>query len=184
MARFEEVQMIILESATKYLELQQMQVLTEQFTLDRESNIILTLPIAETHQLITSEVSYIFDAFQTGFSLLSEDIDEEKEVDTTIDIDFTIKFPVIKDYPDLTTLYEDLTTMLEDVEPTLIIKEHIDIEGSIKLYELVYSYEIDFVEDMDSELFDELFHELKEVMNYIYEKTEPYIDYSWYSDND
>ncbi|HIJ60807.1 MAG TPA: hypothetical protein HPP56_09405 [Nitrospirae bacterium] len=183
MARFEELQIAIIEAATNYLELHNLQVLTEQFTLDRESNISLFLPNQETQHLLSAEVSYVFDAFQTGFSFV-EDMTEDKDVDTTIEIDFTIKFPVLRDYPNIMDLYNELADILEDIEATLIIKEHIDMDGSYKLYEFTYSYEIDFIEDMDSELLDVIFDELKKLMTVVYEKTKRYIDYSWYNSDE
>jgi hypothetical protein len=180
MARFEELQMMLVESATKYLDLYSMQVFTEQFTLDRESKIFLTLQDMEPPYLISTSVSYTFDAFQTGLSLFREENDDDSDIDSTVDLDFNIKLPALRNYPDITSLYESVADMLEDTDAGLTTREYLDTEGSFKEYEITYSYEIDQGEDLDPELFDEIFSELKEVMDYIYHKTEAYIDMSWY----
>ncbi len=180
MARFEELQMMLVESATKFLDLYSMQVFTEQFTLDRESKLFLTLQDMEPPYLISSTVSYTFDAFQTGFSLFREENVDDSDIDSTVDLDFNIKLPTLRNYPDITTLYEEVSDMLEDTDAGLTTKEYLDADGSYREYEITYSYEIDHSEDLDPELFDEIFNELKDVMDYIYRKTETYIDMSWY----
>ncbi len=184
MARFEELQMMLVESASKFLDLYSMQVFTEQFTLDRESKFFVTLQDMEPPYLISASVSYTFDAFQTGLSLFREENEDESDIDTTVDLDFTIKLPVLRDYPDINGLYETVAEMLEDTDTGLTIKEYLDTEGSFKEYEINYSYEIDPIEDLDPELFDEIFNELKETMDLIYRKTETYIDMSWYNTED
>lgn len=180
MARFEELQMMLVEAATRYLDLYSLQVYTEQFTLDRESKLYLTIKDMEPPFNVTASVSYTFDAFQTGLSLFSEENDDGYDIDTVIDMDFKISLPILKDYPDILALYDEVDDMLEDTDLGLTIKEFIDSEGSYKEYEFNYTYEIDYIEDASMELFEEIFNELKDLMLFIYRKTERYIDTSWY----
>ncbi|MCX8028154.1 MAG: hypothetical protein N3A62_09945 [Thermodesulfovibrionales bacterium] len=185
MARFEELQMMLVESATRHLDLYSMQVFTEQFTLDRESKIFLTLQDMESPYLITAMVSYTFDAFQTGHSLYwdeNEDDEDELEpaVDTTVDLEFKINIPVLTNYSIMESLYEKVLSRLEDTDVEMVCKEFTTINGSFKEYELTYYYDIDYVGGLDAEMFDDIFKELKDTMEFIYKETDDYIDMSWY----
>lgn len=182
MARFEEVQMTIAESAKNYLDIYNMQVLIEQFTLDRESRFSLTLPNIEYPFPVSATVSFVYDAFQTGMTLYEENItDEDSDVDTSIELEFTVRLPIMKDYPDIEALIEEIRMEYPDTEPLLTIREIIGSDESFKEYEIHYSYDIEPEDATDSELFDEIFQELKDIMELIYERTENYIDQSWYN---
>lgn len=182
MARFEEVQMTIAESAKNYLEIYNMQVFIEQFTLDREGRFSLTLPNMEQPFPVSATVSFIYDAFQTGMTLYEDNIQDESspDVDTSIELEFTVKCPIMKGYPDIEALVEEISEEYPDTEPILTIREIIDGDEPFKEYEIHYSYDISPEDATDSELFDEIFEELKEIMELIYERTESYIDQSWY----
>ncbi|MEW6740076.1 MAG: hypothetical protein ACOYU2_04725 [Nitrospirota bacterium] len=182
MARFEEVQMTIAESAKNYLDIYNMQVLIEQFTLDREGRFSLTLPNMEQPFPVSATVSFVYDAFQTGMTLYEESTtDEDSDVDTSVELEFTVKLPIMKDYPDIEALIEEVSEEYPDTEPILTIREIIGSDEPFKEYEIHYSYDIEPEDATDSELFDEIFQELKEIMELIYERTENYIDQSWYS---
>lgn len=181
MARFEELQMAIAESAKNYLDIFNMQVLIEQFTLDREGKFSLTLPDMEQPFPISATVSFMYDAFQTGMTLYEDNtVGENNDVDTSVELEFTVKLPIMKDYPDIELLLEEINEEYPDAEPILTIREIIGSEEPFKEYEIHYSYDIDPEDAKDSELFDEIFQELKDMMELIYERTENYIDYSWY----
>lgn len=184
MARFEELQMMLVESASRYLDLYSMQVFTEQFTLDRESKIFLTLPDMQPPYLITACVSYTFDAFQTGHSFLWDEKEDEEEmesvVDTTIDLEFKINVPVLSNYSIMETLYEKVITRIQDTDVEMILKEFTSINGSFKEYEMTYYYDINYFEGLDIEVFNDMFKELRDTMQLIYNETDEYIDMSWY----
>ncbi|MFQ3573497.1 MAG: hypothetical protein SNJ53_02570 [Thermodesulfovibrionales bacterium] len=185
MARFEELQMMLVESASRYLDIYSMQVFTEQFTLDRESKIFLTLSEMEQPYVISATVSYTFDAFQTGYSLHMEEQDEDEEepetvVDTTIDLEFKIQIPVLTNYSIMETLYERLSSRLEDTALEMVCKEFTSTNGSFKEYEMVYYYDLDYVDGLDAEVLDEIFKELRDTMEFIYNETDEFIDTSWY----
>ncbi|MCL5063077.1 MAG: hypothetical protein M1443_07715 [Nitrospirae bacterium] len=182
MARFEEVQMTIAESAKNYLDIYNMQVLIEQFTLDREGRFSLTLPNMEQPFPVSATLSFIYDAFQTGMTLYEDNtLDENNaDVDTSIELEFTVKFPIMKDYPDIESLVEEISEEYPDTEPILTIREIIGGDEPFKEYEMHYSYDIEAEDATDSELFDEIFEELKGIMELIYARTENYIDQSWY----
>ncbi len=182
MARFEEVQMTIAESAKNHLDIYNMQVLIEQFTLDREGRFSLTLPNMEQPFPVSATVSFVYDAFQTGMTLYEEiTTDEDSDVDTSVELEFTIKLPIMKGYPDIEALIDEINEEYPDTEPILMIREIIGSDEPFKEYEIHYSYDIEPEDATDNELFDEIFQELKEIMELIYERTENYIDQSWYS---
>jgi hypothetical protein len=61
MTRFEEVQMKIAESAKSFLEVYNIQVFIEQFSLTRESRFSLTLPAMEEPYPVSAVVSLTYD---------------------------------------------------------------------------------------------------------------------------
>lgn len=185
MARFEEVQMKIAEAAKNYLDTYSMQVFIEQFTLDRESKFSLALPGIEPSFLITATASFTYDAFQTGMTI-NEDVDmgeeEDMDVDNSIELEFVIRLPIMTTPPDLETLLADIAEEYQDSDPLLISKEVLPAEGPwpSKDYEITYSYQIDAIDLLDSELYDEIFEELAGIMDMVYARTKDHIDVSWY----
>jgi len=125
MARFEEVQMRLAESAKNFLELYNMQVFVEQFTLDRESKFSLVLPDTEPPFPVTATLSFIYDAFQTGMTLYEDSsLDkDEADIDTSIELDFTVHFPIMKGAPDMREIIAELEDAYPDMEPALIVKD-------------------------------------------------------------
>lgn len=182
MARFEEMQMTIAESVKNYLDIYNMQVFIEQFTLDRESKFQVTLPNMQPPYPVSATISFVYDAFQTGITLYDESIeDNSPEVDTSIDLEFSLKLPIMRDFEDIDVLIDEIAEEFPDTEPILIIREIIGREEEIiKEYEVHYSYIIDMSDALNNELFDETFEELRDIMELIYRKTKDYIDYSWY----
>lgn len=184
MTRFEEVQMKIAESAKNYLEIFNMQVFIEQFTLDRESTFSLTLPDMEPPYPLSATVSFTYDAFQTGMTLYesgpAEEGDADVDVDTSIELEFSIKLPMMVEFPNIEALLEEIEENYPDTQPLLIVKEVIPSDEPTKEYEISYAYDIEAEDTADSDLFDQIFAELKGVLELIFERTRDYIDHSWY----
>ncbi len=186
MVRFEEVQMKIAESVKNHLDIYDMEVLIEQFSLNKEGKFYLTLPDMELPLPITSVVSFQYDVFQTGMSL-QEDVEEKnQETDEVLEalevleVEVVINFPIMEDYPNIEALLEEISENYPDTEPILIIKEIYPSDEPVKEYQVTYTYEIEPDDVLDSDIFDEIFEELKGVMELIYRRTENYIDLSWY----
>jgi hypothetical protein len=181
MTRFEEVQMKIAETAKNYLEILNMQVFIEQFTLDRESRFLLALPHMEPPYSLTATVSFTYDAFQTGMTLYEDDSEESsKETDASLELEFTIKLPVMEDYPNIEALLAEVEEEYPDTQPVLFAKEIMPSEQASREYEISYVYDIDASDLEDDELFDQLFDELKGILELIRRRTHDYIDLSWY----
>jgi hypothetical protein len=184
MARFEEVQMKIAESAKNYLEVYNMQVFIEQFTLDRESRFSLTLPEMEPPFPVSAIASFTYDAFQTGMSLYKEDKEDNIYEENTMELEFTVRLPIMQGYPDIETLLEEIEKQYPDTEPILTVKETFAVDEPAKEYEIFYAYDIAAEDMLDSELYDEIFEELREIMEIVYNRTKYYIDVSWYRGED
>lgn len=178
--------MKIAESAKNHLEIFNMQVFIEQFTLDRESRFSLTLTGMEPPFPVTAVVSFTYDAFQTGMTLYEEDEEDESnsDVDSSIELDFSLKLPVMKGYPAIEALLQEIEEEYPDTEPVLASNEIFPSEENSKEYEISYLYTIDTEEAMDTDLFDQIFEELKEIMELIYRRTKDYIDTSWYREEE
>ncbi len=175
MARFEEVQMRIAEAAKSHLDIYNMEVFIEQFTLDRESKLYLALRGMEPPLPVSAEVSFTYDAFQTGMTLLEHEEQEEEAVDTSIELSFTISLPLLEDYPDVEDLLDEITEEFPDASPILTAREEYPREEeSSKEYEISYSYDIDPEDVLDTDLFDEMFEELKGIMELVHRRTKDY----------
>ncbi len=185
MKRFEEIQMKIAESAKKYLEIFNMQVFIEQFTLERENRFFLTLPGFELPYPLTATVSFIYDAFQTGMALFEDTSTEEEstDMDTSIELEVTVKFPILEGYPDIEALLEEVEETYPDTEAIMVIKEILPGNGASKEYEISYSYDLEGDDLADSELYDEIFEELRGILDLVYKRIKDYIDLSWYREN-
>jgi hypothetical protein len=185
MPRFEEVQMRLAESAKNCLELYNMQVFIEQFTLDRESKFSLTLPGIEPPFPISATVSFTYDAFQTGVALYEDSSkDDSPDVDTSIELEFLVRLPMMQGHPDIGRLVNEVEVEFPETEPVLTVRETYSGEEPFKEYELSYSYSLEAEDVVDSELTDEIFEELKGILELIYKRTSDYIDMSWYRGED
>lgn len=182
MPKFEEIQMRIAESAKNYLEIYNMQVLIEQFTLDRESKFSLTLHEMEPPFPISATVSFTYDAFQTGMTMFNETIFDENtaDVDTSIDMEFSINLPIMTIQPDVESILEEIEERFPDTEPILISKHIYPSDRDMKEHEISYNYNIESENLTDGEMFDDIFEELKDILKLVYDKTSDYIDWSWY----
>ncbi|MCL0040145.1 DNA polymerase V family protein [Thermodesulfovibrionales bacterium] len=199
MMRFEEVQMKIAESAKNYLEICNMQVFIEQFRLERESRFSLTLPDMKPPFPISATVSFTYDVFQTGMTMIdreredsdendsedsdendSEDSDEnDSDVDASVELDFSIRLPVMEDCPDIEAILEEISEEYPDTEPILISKEIFPAKGPSKDYKISYTYDISLEDVIGGDIFDEVFEELKGILELIHKRTKNYIDSSW-----
>ncbi|MCL0033410.1 DNA polymerase V family protein [Thermodesulfovibrionales bacterium] len=207
MMRFEEVQMKIAESAKNYLEICNMQVFIEQFRLERESRFSLTLPDMKPPFPISATVSFTYDVFQTGMTMIdreredsdendledsdendledsdendSEDSDEnDSDVDASVELDFSIRLPVMEDCPDIEAILEEISEEYPDTEPILISQEIFPAKGPSKDYKISYTYDISLEDVIGGDIFDEVFEELKGILELIHKRTKNYIDSSW-----
>ncbi|MBN2653886.1 MAG: hypothetical protein JXR79_02060 [Nitrospirae bacterium] len=193
MVRFEELQMAIAESARKHLQILSMQVFIEQFSLERESRMTVTMPDMDTLPYpLTAVVSFNYDVIQSGATIYKDPFDEKEDdendedenSDNFIEINLTIKLPILYGEPDLENLTEEIQEEFPDIEPFLLKKHITGPEEDITEYELSYFYEIETDDVDDTEIFDEIFSELREIMSITHEKTKRYIDRSWYEEQD
>jgi hypothetical protein len=186
MTRFEEVQMKVAESAKNFLEVYNIQVFIEQFSLTRESRFSLTLPEMQEPYPVSSTVSFTYDVFQTGMSMY-DDIKLEEEgvlADNTLELDIVVRLPIMEGYPDVEGLLREIETRYPESEPVLIIKELFGADAPSKEYEISYGYDIEVGDSLQVEVLDGVFEELKGVMELVYEKTKYNIDQSWYRGDD
>ena len=186
MTRFEEVQMKVAESAKNFLEVYNIQVFIEQFSLTRESRFSLTLPEMQEPYPVSSTVSFTYDVFQTGMSMY-DDIKLEEEgvlADNTLELDIVVRLPIMEGYPDIEGLLREIEKRYPDSEPVLVVKELFGADAPSKEYEISYGYDIEVGDSLQVEVLDGVFEELKGVMELIYEKTKYNIDQSWYRSDD
>lgn len=177
--------MRIAETAKNHLEIFNMQVFIEQFTLDRESKFSLTLPNMEPPFYVSATVAFTYDAFQTGMTLYEEEPDEsDMDVDTSLELEFIVKLPVMEGYPSVEALLEEIKEEYPDVEPVLTVQEVLMSPDPSREYEISYIYTIDADDVSDADLLEQIFFELKEIMQLIYKRTKDYIDQSWYQEEE
>jgi len=179
MLRFEAVQMAVAESAKNFLDIYNMQVFIEQFTLDRESRLYLTLPKTEPPFPVTATASFAYDALQTGMTVY-ENGNEDSHDDNSIALDFVIRLPVMEDYPDIEEILEEISEEFPETEPILSTRETFPSIMPSKEYEIFYSYDIDAEDAINTSLLEEIFSELRGIMDLVYKRTKNYIDLSWY----
>jgi hypothetical protein len=186
MTRFEEVQMKIAESSKNYLEVYNIQVFIEQFSMTRESRFSLTLPSMEEPYPVSATVSFTYDVFQTSMSMY-DDIKMEDEAgiaDNVLELDVLIRLPMMEGYPDIEGLLREIERRYPDSEPILISRELTGAGETSKEYEISYGYDVEMAETLQVEVLDGIFEELRGVMELIYDKTRFNIDQSWYKDDD
>jgi len=186
MTRFEEVQMKLAESSKNYLEVYNIQVFIEQFSLTRESRFSLTLPEMEEPYPVSATVAFTYDVFQTGMSMY-DDIKLEEEgvlADNTLELDIVVKLPIMEGYPDIEGLLREIEKQYPESEPVLVVKELFGADAPSKEYEISYGYDIEVGDSLQVEVLDGVFEELRGMMELIYEKTKYNIDQSWYRSDD
>ncbi len=186
MTRFEEVQMKVAESSKNYLEVFNIQVFIEQFSLSRESRFSLTLPDMEEPYPVSASVSFIYDVFQTGMSMCDELKQEEENAltDNTLELDILVRLPMMEGYPDIEGLLREIETLYPETEPVLIVKELFGAGEPSKEYEISYGYDVEVGSPLQTDLLDGIFEELRSILDLVYEKTRYHIDQSWYKGED
>jgi len=185
MTRFEEAQMKIAEACKNHLEVFNIQVFIEQFSLARESRFSVTLPDMEEPYPVSAQISFIYDVFQTGMSMYGEIRQEEENLnDNLLELDILIRLPMLEGYFDIEGLLRDIEKMYPDSEPVLVSKEYIGAGEQSREYEISYGYDIDVEEPLQADTLDNIFDELHNIMELIYNKTKFHIDQSWYKGED
>jgi hypothetical protein len=184
MTRFEEVQMRIAESARNFVDIFNMQVYIEQFSLDRESRFFVTLPDMEQPYPLTAIISFTYDTFQTSLSMSKQEDDEPQLEEASVTIDFVIKLPAMSGYPDIEKLFSEIEREYPDTDASLIIHETISRDKTSREYEISYAYDVADEDLTDIALYEELFEELRDIMELIFNRIKFYIDNSWYEEDD
>jgi hypothetical protein len=182
--RFEELQMRIADSAKNYLEVYDMATFIEQYSLNKECKISMTLPDLRTPYPLNATVSFSYDAQQTSLSLIFDE-ESEEDFDEAVEVDVVINLPFLEKYNNVTEIFEEIVRDYPDLDPVLIKKEIIKrdvING--EEYEIVYSYVVGGEELNDSTFYDDMFFELSSILRSIYERTKFYIDMSWYREQE
>ena len=182
--RFEELQMRIADSAKNYLEVYDMATFIEQYSLNKECKISMTLPDLRTPYPLNATVSFSYDAQQTSLSLIFDE-ESEEDFDEAVEVDVVINLPFLEKYNNVTEIFEEIVRDYPDLDPVLIKKEIIKrdvING--EEYEIVYSYVVGVEELSDSTFYDDMFFELSSILRSIYERTKFYIDMSWYREQE
>ena len=186
MTRFEEVQMKLAESAKNFLEVYNIQVFIEQFSLTRESRFSLTLPDMEDPYPVSATVSFTYDVFQTSMSMYDDIKPEDDSViaENTIELDILVRLPIMEGYPDIEGLLREIESKYPDSEPVLVVKEFYGAGQPTKEYEVSYGYDVEPEDIPEGDILDGVFEELRGIMELIHEKTKYNIDQSWYRGED
>jgi len=181
--RFEELQMRIMDAAKNYMDVYDMATLVEQYSLNKESRLSMTLPEIKPPYPITATVSFSYDVQQTSTSIYFEE--EDDEIDEAIELDIIISLPFMEGYNEMVDLYEEIANEYSELEPVLVKKEFyrkdlVDAEE----YEIAYSYVIGGEELKDLQVYEDIFFELSNILRMIYERTKFFIDMSWYREHE
>ncbi|GAB5047333.1 hypothetical protein [Thermodesulfovibrio sp. TK110] len=188
MIRFEELQMRIMDAAKNYLDVYEMSTYIEQYSLNKESKLLMTLPEIKPPYPISATVSFSYNAHQTSSSFLydEDEVEEDSEsFENMVEIDVIINLPFLEGYNHISELFEEIVNEYPDVDLVLVKKEFIgkDLMHGEE-YEIAYSYPASIEELKDLQFYEEMFFELSNILRTIYERTRFYIDMSWYSAED
>lgn len=187
MLRFEELQMRLMDAAKNYFDVYEMSTLVEQYSLNKESRLSMTLPELKPPYPLSATITFSYDAQQTSFSLTFDDEEGDDEEDFTdiVEIDVTIHLPFLEGYNNVSELYEEIVNDNPELDPVLIKKEFFrkDMMNGEE-YEIIYSYIIGGEELKDPEFYEELFFDLSNILRGIYEKTRFFIEMSWYREQE
>ncbi|MCS7202965.1 MAG: hypothetical protein NZ809_00750 [Thermodesulfovibrio sp.] len=182
MIRFEELQMRIIEAAKNYLDVYEMATFIEQYTLNKESRLYMTLPELKPPYPITAAVSFSYNIQHTTVSLLE---DYEEDLEDNIEVTVSIDLPFVGEYNEIKHVYEEIIDKFSDLDIVLVRKE-IYKRNMVpdEEYELVYSYLVEPEDLQNPSFYEEVFFDLNSLLRLIYEKTKYFIDISWYRQDD
>ncbi|MGB9711335.1 MAG: hypothetical protein ACPLZA_07590 [Thermodesulfovibrio sp.] len=188
MIRFEELQMRIMDAAKNYLDVYDMSTYIEQYSLNKESKLLMTLPEIKPPYPISAAVSFSYNALQTSSSFLYDEDEEEQdseEFENMVEIEVVINLPFLEGYNNINELFEEIVNEHPELDLVLVKKEFIgkDLMEEDK-YEIAYSYPASQEELKDLQFYEEMFFELSNILRTIYERMRFYIDMSWYSAED
>ncbi len=185
MIRFEELQMKIMDASKNYLEVFDMSTLIEQYTLNKESRLSMTLPDLRAPYPFLATVTFSYDAQQTSYSLIDEDEEGSESLSEMVEIDINISLPFLEGYNNISELFEEISNTYPDIDAVLVKKEFFRKDGiNGEEYEILYSYILDNEEIKDEQTYEDIFFELSNILRTIYEKTKFYIEMSWYTENE
>lgn len=183
--RFEELQMRMMDAAKNYLEVYEMSTLIEQYTLNKESRLSMTLSELKPPYPITATVSFSYDAQQTSYSLFSEFDEEEELFEDAIEVDVTISLPFLEGYNNVNDLFDEIANQYTELDPVLVKKEFIrkDLLNGEE-YEIVYSYIVGNDELKEADFYEEFFFDLSNILKTIYNKSKFFIETTWYREQE
>jgi|WetSurMetagenome_2_1015567.scaffolds.fasta_scaffold09346_3 hypothetical protein len=185
MTRFEEAQMKIADACKNHLEVFNIQVFIEQFSLSRESRFSVTLPELEEPFLVSAQISFMYDVFQTGMSMYEEAKQEDEALnDNLLELDILVRLPMLESYFDMEGLLQEIERIYPDSEPVLVVKDYLGAGEQSREHEISYGYDIDIEESLQTDMLDNIFEELRNIMELVYNKTKFHIDQSWYKSED
>ncbi len=180
MIRFEELQMRLVESAKNYLEVFDLATLVEQYSLNKESKISMSLPELRQPYPLSATISFSYNVEQSSLSSwLDPEFDEE--LDYAVDIEVSINLPFVQSYNEIGDIFDEIVSKYEELDPLLIKKEFYgrnEIAG--EEYEIMYSITIDNEDINNPGFFEEMFFDLGNILKLIYERSKFYIDMTWY----
>lgn len=185
MIRFEELQMKIMDAAKNYLEVFDMSTLIEQYSLNKESRLSMTLPELKSPYPLSATVTFSYDAQQTSFSLMATEEEEEESFSDMIEVDVNINLPFLEGFNNISELFEEIFNNYPELDPLLVKKEFYRkdmING--EEYEILYSLILDGEEIKDDNIFEDMFFELSNILRTIYNKTRFFIEMSWYKEHE
>lgn len=181
MIRFEELQMRIMDAAKNYLDVYDMATLIEQYSLNKESKLSMTLPEIKSPYPINATVSFSYDAQQTSFSLLFDEENVEEDFENIVEVEVVISLPFLEGHNHIVDLFEGIVNEYPELDLVLIKKEFLGKDLIQRQEcEIFYSYAVGGQELKDTQFYEEMFFELSNILRSIYEKIKFYIDMSWY----
>ncbi|GAQ94668.1 hypothetical protein TAGGR_1853 [Thermodesulfovibrio aggregans] len=188
MIRFEELQMRIMDAAKNYMDVYEMSTFIEQYSLNKESRLSMTLPEIKPPYPINATVSFSYNAHQTSYSMFYDEDEDNQDSDSfenMVEIEVVINLPFLEGYNNVSELFDEIVNEYPDLDLVLVKKEFIgkDLVPSEE-YEIVYSYPASLEELKDLQFYEEMFFDLSNILRTIYEKTRFYIDMSWYGAED
>jgi hypothetical protein len=174
--------MKIMDAVKNYLDVFDMATSIEQYSLNKESRLFMTLPELKPPYPLSATVTFSYDAQQTSYSLMSSDEEdnEDEELENMIEVDVAISLPYLEGYNKIHELFEEIANNYPELDPMLIKKEFFKrdmING--EEYEIVYSYFIGGEELKDNQIYEDMFIELTNILRSIYNKTKFLIEMSW-----
>lgn len=174
-----------MDSAKNYLDVYEVATYIEQYSLNKECKLLMTLPELKPPYPISATVSFSYDAQQTSFSLIFNEEEDEEDFEDMVEFDISINLPFLEGYNNVAELFEEVINNNPELDPVLVKKEFFrkdSING--EEYEIIYTHVIGGEELRDNQLYDDIFLELSDILRIIYEKNKFFIESTWYKEEE